>query len=120
MAFEPLKTNTIDIKKNKGTSYEGYFMGFEVIKTKLGDQTVWKFKGKADGMPFGIYGFTNLNYSMKAAPAGALLRVTYTGTKKMDTKFGLKDVHQCEVMIDKDDVLEHPSVEEKADEQVPF
>ena len=114
MAFEPLKVNSIDIKKEKGKSYTGYFTGCDPITTKLGPQVIWRFKGK-DGSLYGIYGFTNLNFCMKNAQIGALIRITYMGTKNMQTKFGMKDVHQALVEIDKADTMHDGAGETEGD-----
>ena len=119
MAYEPLKVNTIDVKKKVDEPHEGYFTGREDITTKIGPQIIWRFRGK-DGNPFGIYGFTNLNYCMKNAPVGVMIRVTYTGTEKRETKYGLKDVHQVLVEIDREDTLTHGPDEDGDPLEDPF
>ncbi len=120
MAFETFKVNTLDIKKNKDVAQEGYFTGREDITTKIGPQIIWKFQDK-QGNPFGIYGFTNLNFKMKGAPTGYLMRITYKGTEKRQTKFGMKDVHQVLVEIDRSDVLTaHDENEADPAEESPF
>ena len=119
MAFEPLRVNTIDVKKKVDDPHEGYFTGREDITTKIGPQIIWRFKDK-NGTPFGIYGFTGLNFCMKNAPVGALLRITYKGTERRETKFGLKDVHQVFVEIDKESTLPHGSEEEIDSLEDPF
>jgi hypothetical protein len=88
----------IDIKKAKGTPYVGTYLGSQQITTKIGPQTVYNFEGE-DGKHFGVYGFTNLNRVMANVEIGTALRLTYTGTEKVQTKFGLKDVHQVKVEL---------------------
>ena len=99
MAFKPVSTNAIDIKKEKGKPYVGTYTGKQDIVTKIGPQTIWQFVDE-DEQPFGIYGFTMLNRAMNNVGNGKLCRITYQGTKNVKTKFGLKDVHQVLVEID--------------------
>lgn len=108
--FKPVTISAIDIKKEKGVSRTGTFMGHTPIKTTLGDQVIWNFSDD-DGLPFGIYGFTNLNNTMKSIKEGALCRITYTGTQFVKTKYkpAGQDVHQVLVEVDSD---EEPEVEE--------
>lgn len=112
MAFKPVSTNAIDLKKSKDVPYTGEFVGKDDITTQLGPQIIWKFVGK-DGGPFGIYGFTHLNLIMKNIKVGALCRVTYKGTIKRQTKFGLKDVHQALVEVDDETAPEVAAEEEQ-------
>lgn len=98
MSWEDVSTNAIDIKKHKGEAYEGIFKGHRNIDTKIGKQVIWEFADK-DGVPFGIYGFTNLNRAMEALESGVAVRITYKGTENVQTKFGMKDVHQVSVQI---------------------
>ena len=117
MAFKPVTNNALDIKKSS-ESHSGYYVGSEQIVTKIGPQIVWKFRDE-DGLPFGVYGFTNLNRNMNSIALGSLVRLTYKGTQNMKTKFGMKDVHQVLVEVDdekkldiKDHVDESPVDEE--------
>jgi len=103
MGFKPVQVgNAIDIKK-EGVSavHIGTYVGNKQITTKIGNQTIWQFTD-ADGVPFGIYGFTNLNRQMESVVVGKLCRITYKGTKNLKTKFGMKDVHQVLVEVDDD------------------
>lgn len=103
-----MSATAIDIKKQKGVSHEGTYRGKREITTKIGPQVIWDFLGE-DGVSFGIYGFTNLNRAMEAVQLGALCKITYNGTQNVQTKFGMKDVHQCSVDVwqdDKEDPLE--------------
>ena len=102
MAWDDVNTNGVDIKKHKGEPYEGTYKGHKAIKTKIGDQVVWEFASD-DGVGFGIYGFTNLNRAMESLEPGVLVRITYLGTENVQTKFGMKDVHQVSVQIWRDD-----------------
>jgi hypothetical protein len=52
-----------------------------------------------DGVGFGIYGFTNLNRAMEAVEPGTLVKITYQGTQNVQTKYGMKDVHQASVQV---------------------
>ena len=114
MAFKEVTGgNVIDIKKEQGKSYTGVYVGSREIDTKLGKQVIYEFEN-SEGR-FGIYGFTNLNYTMQSVKVDTLCRITYTGKKNVETKFGMKDVHQCKVEIDTDYKNDH----EKNDD-VPF
>lgn len=126
MAFTTISGSAIDIKKTVDKPHIGFYSGKRNIETKIGPQVVWEFTGK-DGVPFGIYGFTNLNSSMLAVKVGSLCRITYKGKKRVDTKYGKdKEVHQVMVEVDKDakpDALpELPSADDHAPEEagVPF
>lgn len=99
MAFKTVSTTAVDIKKEKGIPHEGSYLGVEQITTKIGPQSIWRFLDSEE-QPFGIYGFTNLNRAMNNIKQGSLCRITYTGTEKVNTKFGLKDVHQVHVEVD--------------------
>src|SRR3989304_4383365 len=98
MAWENISSTAIDIKKHKGEAYEGTYRGSHEFQTKVGKQVIWEFTDK-DGAPLGIYGFTNLNRAMESIEAGTVLRITYTGTQNVQTRFGMKDVHQIQVQI---------------------
>ena len=104
MAFKPVTNNALDIKKSS-ESHAGYYIGSEQIVTKIGPQIVWKFRDE-DGLPFGVYGFTNLNRNMNGIALGFLVRLTYKGTINMKTKFGMKDVHQVLVEVDDEKKLD--------------
>lgn len=93
MARKPVTNNATDIKDNEGVEYRGVYTGNKIIETKLGEQTLWQFQDE-NHQPFSIYGFTNLNRAMEAVAPGTFLYITYQGTKKVQTKYGLKDVHQ--------------------------
>lgn len=99
MAFQEINATATDIKKFIDKPFTGHFNGSQVIQTKIGEQTIWKFTDE-EGNYFGIYGFTNLNRIMENVTEGKLVRITYRGTEKVQTKFGLKDVHQVKVEID--------------------
>lgn len=103
-----------DIKKHQGEAFVGEYTGHDKITTKIGEQQIFKFRDE-NGNPFSIYGFTNLNRAMEAITAGTMCRITYTGTENVQTKFGMKDVHQVRVEIDTDDVQEQGK-----DEAEPF
>lgn len=106
MGWKPVSSNAIDIKKEKDKAFEGTYQGKTDIQTKIGAQTIWNFVDE-DGKNFGIYGFTNLNRAMEVVKVGDLLRVTYTGTKNVKTKFGMKDVHQVAVEIHEEESDPH-------------
>lgn len=87
-------SDVIDIKKSKDP-IEGTFIGRKEITTKIGAQVIWEFSGEEG--EFGIYGFTNLNKIMETVPLNTSLRIQYTGTKNVQTKYGMKNVHQVKV-----------------------
>lgn len=99
MAFKPVSTNATDIKKHKGSPFIGEYKGSQEITTKIGKQVIWNFT-EENGSPLNIYGFTNLNRVMEHIEPGTVCRITYTGTVNVQTKFGMKDVHQVIVEID--------------------
>lgn len=94
--INPSSSSTIDIKKSPNEPFIGSYVGKKEIVTKIGPQIIWQYTSD-DGEPFGIYGFTNLNRVMEAVPLGEMLRITYKGTQRLQTKFGMKDVHQVQV-----------------------
>lgn len=100
MSWTPVSNSAIDIKKEKGKDYIGVYNGYKTIKTKLGDQFIYSFTDAEEGTTFSIYGFTNLNRVMESVREGQMVKVTYMGTKNVQTKYGMKDVHQCEVFTD--------------------
>ena len=102
MAWKEVSRSGIDIKKNKNKAYVGEYIGHDEIDTKIGKQTVYKFRDE-QGNPFSIYGFTNLNIALEAIREGTLCRMTYLGTENVKTKFGMKDVHQVRVEIDSEE-----------------
>lgn len=96
-------TNTgLDIKKHKDVTYEGEYKGKREISTKIGKQFIYEFVDE-DGAKFGIYGFTNLNRAMEGVAEGQMCRITYLGTENVETKFGMKDVHQVRVEVETED-----------------
>jgi hypothetical protein len=36
---------------------------------------------------------------MESLEPGTIVKITYTGTENVKTKFGMKDVHQCTVQV---------------------
>ena len=109
MGWNSVNTSAIDIKKVKGQSCEGTYKGKHEITTKIGQQVIWEFAGE-DGIGFGIYGFTNLNRAMEQIEPGILVKVTYTGTQNVKTKYGMQDVHQCtvETWVDENEPVKTP------------
>lgn len=106
MAWKQVSNTTaIDIKKESGKHFIGEYTGKKDITTEVGAQVIWQFIGE-DGIPFGIYGFTNLNRCMEGLRPGTACRITYTGTQFVKTKWKPKgqDVHQVVVECDTDDV----------------
>jgi hypothetical protein len=98
MGWKDASNVVIDIKKTKGTAYEGTYSGKKDIATEIGPQVIWQFTGE-DNLPFGIYGFTNLNRAMESLQPGTMCRITYIGTQNVKTKYGMKDVHQVSVQV---------------------
>lgn len=110
--------NVIDIKTHKDDVYEGVYVGFKGITTKIGQQFIYRFRDPKKGNLYGIYGFTTLNMAMENVVVGSLCRVTYLGTKNMETKFGKKDVHICKVEVDDEFTLS--PTDESDSEHEPF
>ena len=98
MGWQEVSSTAIDIKKHKGEAYEGKYVGSHEITTKIGQQVIYNFTGK-DGVPYGIYGFTNLNRAMENLEKETFVKITYSGTENVQTKFGMKDVHQVNVAV---------------------
>ena len=96
----------------------GEYKGSNTITTKIGEQFIYNFVDPS-GAPFGIYGFTNLNRVMEHIEPGMVCRVTYKGTEKVQTKFGLKDVHQVLVEINDGELEEDINIEDE-DKPLPF
>jgi hypothetical protein len=107
MAWKSVTTTATDIKKTPNKPYEGTYQGSTDIKTKIGDQKIYNFVDD-EGVPFGVYGFTNLNRAMETVQPGSVIRLTYLGTKNLQTKFGMKDVHQVKVEVHVEDGKELP------------
>lgn len=99
MGFKPVNTQATDIKKHIDKPFVGEYKGSTEITTKIGQQIVYNFVDEG-GVPFAIYGFTNLNRTMEHIGEGTVCRITYKGTVNVQTKFGMKDVHQVLVEID--------------------
>ncbi len=100
MAFKEIGFgDTIDIKKEENGVVEGAYLGAKKIVTQLGEQFIYRFK-KDNGDVVGCYGFTALNSKIENVAKGSYCRVTYTGMKEIETKFGTKPVHQCKVEVD--------------------
>jgi len=113
MGWTKVNTDATDIKKHLNKSFIGEYKGSHQITTKIGEQIVYDFIN-SQAVPFAIYGFTNLNRVMQSIEVGTVCRITYRGTEKVQTKFGLKDVHQVDVEISDGDVTEEPK------EDLPF
>ena len=108
MAYKPVERNTIDIKKAKdGSQWEGVFVGRKDIQTELGANVIWLFKDNED-KPFGVYGFTNLNFQMENVPEGMQCRITYKGKSKVQNKYK-KFPHQA--LVEMDDAVAEPEEE---------
>lgn len=99
--YKEVSRTATDIKKHKGTPFEGEYLGKDEIETKIGQQVIYRFRDDG-GNPFSIYGFTNLNRCMEHLAIGTDCRITYLGTENVKTKFGMKDVHQVRVEIAED------------------
>ena len=99
MAWREVTTGAIDIKKSKQKAWNGVYLGSRGISTKMGSQIIYRFQD-IHGFIFQIYGFTNLNILMESIGQGQNVRITYLGTKNLQTKFGMKDVHQVKVEVE--------------------
>jgi hypothetical protein len=126
MSWEEVSSNATDIKKHKEKPFTGTYKGHRSITTKIGEQTIWEFTDE-DGIPFGIYGFTNLNRAMESLETGTLVKITYRGTENVQTKFGMKDVHQVSVQVwtgeaksDEPEPVPPPVGKKNDDTKLPF
>jgi hypothetical protein len=108
MPYVEVSTNATDIKKTPGKEYEGTYRSHKEITTKIGPQIIWEFTSE-DGAGFGIYGFTNLNRAMERVTVGQVCKIVYRGTEKVQTKYGMKDVHQVSVQLWQEDGEPHDS-----------
>lgn len=111
--WETVTNNAIDIKGHKEKPFVGTYVGKKDVQTKVGPQVIWQFMDD-DEQPFAIYGFTNLNRAMEGVGVNAFCRITYKGTAKVQTKYGLKDVHQ--VVVERQ-VPDHGSDEDPLPEE---
>jgi len=108
MAFKEVSTVIVDLKKWPDAPLTGYYLG----STSYVDPTYWKTQfvhsfRKETGEEVSIYGFTTLDTRMAKVERGVLCQVTYKGTEAVQTKkYGLKDVHQAEVLQDTDRRIE--------------
>ena len=114
--WEAITNNAIDIKGHKDLPFVGTYTGKKDITTKVGPSIVWQFTDE-DDQPFAIYGFTMLNRAMEGAGIGTLCRITYKGSETVQTKYGLKPVHQVLVERHIGDKTDHPSTPEDAPSQ---
>jgi hypothetical protein len=113
MGFKQVSGQAIDIKGFEGEPFEGVYLGSKDIDTKIGPQTIYKFR-KVGGTIFQVYGFTNLNRMLEMVSEGSLVRMTYQGKKACDTKYGKGQmVHQVLVEVDEDYVHEEPETREE-------
>jgi hypothetical protein len=97
--------NTIDLKKKEvGTRLEGTYTGYKDITTELGVNRIWEFHDE-EGKPYGVYGFTSLNYQMERVAPGTNCRLTYQGKGKTKSKFG-NFPHKVMVECESDDAEE--------------
>ena len=121
MSWKSVNTTAFDIKKHKGEPHIGEYTGSHEIQTKIGKQTIYEFIGE-DGIGFGIYGFTNLNRAMEIIPTGRKVRLTYTGTTNIPTKYGMKDVHQIIVEVEEEEAKKNNTGEEGKEnkDDLPF
>lgn len=115
MAFQEVTGGTsIDIKTSQGKPYTGKYTGCRKFQTKMGEQVAYNFEG-ADGN-FSIYGFSHLNYLMNSVKEGDLVRITYLGREKAQTKYGEKEVHKAKLEIDYDHRKSVDTVKEAFDD----
>lgn len=108
MAFKEVSTVIIDLKKWPNAPLTGYYLGSTsyVDPTYNKTQFVHSFRKEA-GEEVSVYGFTTLDTRMAKVERGVLCQVTYKGTEQVQTKkYGLKDVHQAEVLQDTDRRIE--------------
>lgn len=107
MAFQEVSTKIIKLHEEQfiNKPLTGYYLGSK-RSDKYENSRIHKFQNKKDGKFVSIYGAGQLNYLLAEVSVGSLVRVTYTGVVKLDTKYGKnKDVHQYKVEVDPDDVL---------------
>jgi len=91
--------SAINLKEFPNKPMTAYYIGTRTIDTNFGESAVHDFQ-KEDGKRISVYGFTSLNNKLNLVQPGLLCQITYTGTEKIKTKYGIKDVHQCTVFVD--------------------
>ena len=107
MAFQEVSTKIIKMHEEKfiDRPLTAYYLGSKK-SSKFENSRIHKFKKKTDGSHLAVYGTGSLNYLMGEVAEGTLVRITYKGTEKMDTKFGKgKDVNIFKVEADHEDVM---------------
>jgi hypothetical protein len=121
MAMKEVTTLIHDMKKWVNRPLIGYYLGSTSYPdTTYGKtQFVHSFKLES-GEELSIYGYTTLDTRMAKVPLGVLCQVTYLGAVPTQTKkYGLKDVHQCEVLMDVDRRIETDHLPEPAPATAP-
>ena len=95
---------TVDLKQSKGFSVEGHYRGTRKINVKGQERTIHDFHDQETDKDFSVWGFTMLDRQINGTPSGVLVKLTYQGQERVQTKsFGLKDVHQVDVEIWRED-----------------
>lgn len=111
MAFKEVSSLDADItiaigkvNKETGKPYpkqaEGYYLGSRKVENKRGESTLHFLQTPKGNL--GVWGTTDLNRKLGAAPVGAMVRVTSTGTKA--TPNG--DMYTYKVEVDSDNSIE--------------
>ena len=108
MAFKEVAIGSMSYlalhKSPKDTSIAGVYTGCMEKPGKFKDiDKTYKVRGD-DGEITGVNGFTGLDRKMEGIPVGVKIRLTYLGTENVNTKFGMKDVHQVKVEVDDEGV----------------
>jgi len=111
MAFKTVQRLDADVtiaigKVNKATGKpypkqaEGYYLGSRTVKGNRGDSVIHFLETPKGNL--GVWGTTDLNRKLGSAPAGAMVRITSTGTKP--TPNG--DMYTYKVEVDAENTIE--------------
>lgn len=111
MAFKEVSSLDAEVtiaigKKDKktGKAYpkqaEGYYLGSRQVESKRGNSFIHFLQTENGNL--GVWGTTDLNRKLGAAPLGSMVRVTSTGTKP--TPNG--DMYTYKVEVDADNTIE--------------
>jgi hypothetical protein len=108
MAMKEVNTLIVDMKKFPNRPLVGYYLGSTSYPDSTYGKTQFVHSFRLEsGEELSIYGYTTLDARMAKVPQGVLCQVTYLGAVATQTKkYGLKDVHQCEVLMDVDRRIE--------------
>ena len=101
MAFKKVEAgNGGETKKlsDLGSITGRYLAKREINRKDGGTSTIFKIRTREGEIE--IWGFGQLNALMNGVAENSVVRITYNGTQKMKTKYGVRDVHSATVEVD--------------------